>query len=108
MKLDLPQLHVISYNPKEKFFEFDYLPENNQQLMKLKDEYLCMNIRHSADGKFYQLIQQCLTIQNQRVYWSINRDFPFLKLAICSKKSPNICGQDIEMKEGTNLCLRFI
>jgi hypothetical protein len=42
---------------------------------------------------------------NQHVKWKIEKDFSFLKLSICSKKQRNICGNEIEMKEGkSNFC----
>lgn len=98
---DLPQLHLISYNSKENYLHFDYLPSTNR-LFKLTNDQLCLNVRQSADGKFYQTIPECLTIENNRVHWIIKKDFPFLKLSICSKKQANICGQEIEMKDDSN------
>jgi hypothetical protein len=97
--LDVPQLHVISYNSKENFLHFDYLP-GDDRLIKIKNEQLCLNIRQSTDGNLYQAIDQCLSIHNNRVKWLIKKEFPYLKLSICSKKYRNICGQEIEMKEG--------
>jgi hypothetical protein len=97
--LDLPQLHVVSYNSKENYLHFDYLP-GDDRLIKLTNEQLCLHIRQSADGNLYQSINQCLSIHNNRVKWIIEKDFPYLKLSICSKKHRNICGQEIEMKEG--------
>jgi hypothetical protein len=99
--LDLPQLHVVSYNSKENYLHFDYLP-GDDRLIKLTNEQLCLHIRQSADGNLYQSINQCLSIHNNRVKWIIEKDFPYLKLSICSKKHRNICGQEIEMKEGWN------
>jgi len=96
----------VSYNSKENFLEFDYLPDTSR-VLKLTEEQLCLNIRQSSDGKFYQLIKQCLTIKNNRVQWKIDREYSYLKLSICSKKSRNICGQEIEMKEGKNKFIEF-
>jgi hypothetical protein len=45
-------------------------------------------------------MKPCLSIKNHRVLWIIEKEFPYLKLSICSKKYRNICGQEIEMKEG--------
>jgi len=104
--LDLPQLHVVSYNSKENYLHFDYLP-GDDRLIKLTNEQLCLHIRQSADGNLYQSINQCLSIQNNRVKWIIEKDFPYLKLSICSKKHRNICGQEIEMKEGWNFIFLF-
>jgi hypothetical protein len=97
--LDLPQLHVISYNSKEKSLHFDYFP-GDDRLIKLNNDQLCLNIRQSTDGNIYQLINQCLSIHNNRVEWLIKKEYPYLKLSICSIKHRNICGQEIEMKEG--------
>ncbi len=96
----------MSYNAKEDFLEFDYLPDT-LRVLKLTEEQLCLNIRQSSDGKFYQLIKQCLAIKNHRVQWKIDREYSYLKLSICSKKSRNICGQEIEMKEGKINKLNF-
>jgi len=104
--LDLPQLHVKSYNSKEKYLHFDYFP-GDDRLIKLNNDQLCLNIRQSSDGKFYQLIKQCLEIKNHRVQWKIDREYSYLKLSICSKKSRNICGPEIEMKEGKNKFIEF-
>jgi hypothetical protein len=90
---------MVSYNSKEYFLEFDYLPESSR-LLKLKEEKLCLNLRQSSDGKFYRLMKPCLPIKNHRVPWTIEKEFPYLKLSICSKKYRNVCGQEIEMKEG--------
>ncbi len=89
----------MSYNSKENFLEFDYLPDISR-LLKFNEEQLCLNIRQSSDGKFYRLIKQCLPIKTHRVFWKIDKEFSYLKLSICSKKYRNICGQEIEMKEG--------
>ena len=97
--LDLPQLHVVSYNSKSNYLHFDYLPDDDR-LRKLNSDQLCLNIRQSTDGNLYQPIDQCLAISNNRVHWLIRREHPYLKLAICSKKNRQICGQEIEMKEG--------
>jgi hypothetical protein len=97
--LDLPQLHVVSYNSKENYLHFDYLPDDDR-LRKLTNEQICLNIRQSTDGNLYQPINQCLSISNNRVQWLIKKEYPYLKLSICSKKNRNICGQEIEMKEG--------
>jgi hypothetical protein len=61
-----------------------------------------LNLRQSSDGKFYRLMKPCLSIKNHRVLWIIEKEFPYLKLSICSKKYRNICGQEIEMKEEIN------
>jgi hypothetical protein len=98
--LDLPQLHVVSYNSKENFLQFDYLPDTSR-VLKLNENQLCLNIRQSPDGKIYQSIEQCLPILNHRVKWRIEKEFSYLKLSICSKKHRNICGQEIEMNEGS-------
>jgi hypothetical protein len=66
----------------------------------LNEGQLCLSIRQSSDGKFYQKFKQCLSIKNHRVLWKIDKEFCYLKLSICSKKYRNICGQEIEMKEG--------
>ncbi|CAF0851701.1 unnamed protein product [Adineta ricciae] len=95
---DLPQLHVVSYNSKENYLHFDYLP-GDDRLLKMNNEHLCLNIRQSMDGNIYLPINQCLSIHNNRVKWTIEKTFTYLKLSICSKKNPNICGQEIEMKE---------
>lgn len=97
--VDLPQLHVISYNSKDKLLHFDYLPDD-ERLRRIGNEQLCMHIRQSADGNLYQSMNRCLPIENNRVHWLMKKDFPFLKLAICSKKNRDICGQEIEMKDG--------
>jgi hypothetical protein len=97
--LDLPQLHVVSYNSKENYLHFDYLPDDDR-LRKLTNEQICLNIRQSTDGNLYQPIEQCLLIFNNRVQWVIKKEYPYLKLSICSKKNRNICGPEIEMKEG--------
>lgn len=103
-RLDLPQLHVVSYNVKEHFLHFDYLPSDDR-LLKITNEQLCLSIRQSPDGSIYHPINQCLPIHNNRVQWTIEKEFAYLKLSICSKKNSNICGQEIEMKEGA---LHFI
>ncbi|CAF2499193.1 unnamed protein product [Rotaria sp. Silwood2] len=95
---DLPQLRIISYNTKENILHFDYLP-GDERLIKINHQQLCLNIRQSTDGNIYQSIGQCLSIDNNRVKWIIKREFPFLKLSICSKKYSHICGQETEMKE---------
>ena len=99
IELDLPQLHVVSYNSKENYLHFDYLP-GDDRLLKTNNEHLCLNIRQSTDGNIYLPINQCLSIHNNRVKWTIEKTFTYLKLSICSKKNPSICGQEIEMKEG--------
>ncbi|CAF1149884.1 unnamed protein product [Rotaria sp. Silwood1] len=96
---DLPQLRVISYNTKENILHFDYLP-GDERLIKINHQQLCLNIRQSKDGNIYQSIDQCLTIDNNRVKWIIEKEFPYLKLSICSRKYHHICGQETEMKEG--------
>ncbi|CAF0774952.1 unnamed protein product [Adineta steineri] len=98
---DLPQLHVISYNSKENYLHFDYLP-GDDHLRKINNEQLCLNIRQSSDGNIYQTINQCLAIHNNRVKWFLEKDFPYLKFSICSIKKQNICGQEIDMKEESN------
>ncbi|CAF3752170.1 unnamed protein product [Rotaria socialis] len=95
---DLPELHVMAYNTKENFLHFDYLP-GEERLAKVNNQQLCLNIRQSTDASIYQSIDNCLPIDNNRVEWIIKRDFPYLKLSICSKKHRNICGKEIEMKE---------
>ena len=99
LDLDLPQLHVVSYNLKENLLHFDYLP-GDDRWTKLNNDQLCLHIRQSSDGVIYQSIDQCLAIQNNRVHWTISKDLPYLKLSICAKKHRHICGQEIEMKEG--------
>ncbi|UJR15729.1 hypothetical protein I4U23_002664 [Adineta vaga] len=84
---DLPQLHVVSYNSKENLLQFHYLPDTSH-LSNLNENQLCLNIRQSSDGKVYQSIEECLSISNHRVPWTI--------------KQPEICGQEIEMKEEIN------
>ena len=105
--LDLPQLHVVSYDSKENFLHFDYLP-GDDRLMKLKNEQLCLNIRQSPNGAVYRPVDACLPIQQNRVQWLIEKEFPYLKLSICSNKHKNICGQEIEMKEGRVTCTRRV
>ncbi|CAF1305916.1 unnamed protein product, partial [Adineta ricciae] len=95
---DLPQLHVVSYKSKENLLQFDYLPDSSR-LSNLNENQLCLNIRQSSDGKLYQSVDECLPIVNRQVQWRIGKDQPFLKLAVCSKKTREICGQEIEMKE---------
>jgi hypothetical protein len=68
--------------------------------VKLNEDQLCLNLRQSSDGKIYQSIKECLPIISQHVKWKIEKDFSYLKLSICSKKHRNICGNEIEMKEG--------
>ena len=97
--IDLPQLHVVSYKSKENLLQFDYLPDSSR-LSNLNENQLCLNIRQSSDGKLYQSVDECLPIVDRQVQWRIGKDQPFLKLAICSKKHREICGQEIEMKEG--------
>jgi hypothetical protein len=97
--LDLPQLHVVSYDSKENYLHFDYFPVDDR-LIKLNNDQLCLNIRQSIDGNIYISNNQCLSIHNNRVKYLINKSYPYLKLSICSKKHRNICGQEIEMKEG--------
>ena len=103
--LDLPQLHVVSYNVKENLLHFDYLP-GDDRWTKLNNDQLCLHIRQSSDGVIYQSIDQCLPMQNNRVHWTISKDLPYLKLSICSKKHRHICGQEIEMKEGRAMNVR--
>ncbi|CAF1407947.1 unnamed protein product [Rotaria sordida] len=95
---DLPQLRVISYNTKENILYFDYLP-GDERLVKINHQQLCLNIRQSTDGNIYQSIDECLSIDNNRVKWIIKKEYPYLKLSICSKKYHHICGQETEMKE---------
>ena len=90
---------MISYNSKEKSLHFDYLPDD-ERFRRIRNEQLCLHIRQSTDGNLYQAVHQCLSIENNRVPWSMQKEFPFLKLAICSKKNREICGQEIEMKDG--------
>ena len=97
--LDLPQLHAISYHPKEQTLTFDYLPLSSLSKW-LSDDQLCLNIRHSTDGKLYQKAETCLSIVQRRVRWQIVEQFPYLKLSICSKKRSYVCGSEVEMKEG--------
>ncbi|CAF3742114.1 unnamed protein product [Adineta steineri] len=98
---DLPQLRVISYNSKENYLQFDYLPDTSR-LFKLNENQLCLNIRQSSDGTLYQPTRECLPISNHRVQWILDKNYSNLKLSVCSKKRRNICGQEIEMKEEFN------
>lgn len=90
---------MVSYNWKEYSFEFDYFPESTR-LLKLHEDQLCLNLRQSSDGKYYRLIKQCLPIRHRHVAWKIEKDLPYFKLSICAKRDRNICGAEIEMKEG--------
>jgi hypothetical protein len=76
-----------------------YFP-GDDRLIKLNNDQSCLNIRQSMDGNIYQSNNQCLSIHNNRVKYLINKSYPYLRLSICSKKHRNICGQEIEMKEG--------
>ena len=98
-ELDLPQLHTISYNPKETFLRFDYLPTHAHS-NELNEEKICLNIRQSADGKIYRSANSCLSIVHRRAQWVIDEQNPYLRLSVCSRKRRHICGPEIEMKEG--------
>ena len=98
---DLPQLHVVSYHPKDASLHFDYLPGSSRS-KAMNEEQLCLNVRQSNDGKFYQPGNSCLPFVHRRAPWKMQEDFLYLKLSICSKKHRDICGSEIEMKEGNN------
>ncbi|CAF1963240.1 unnamed protein product [Rotaria magnacalcarata] len=95
---DLPQLYVVSYNPRDHLLQFDYLPDNSRT-PRFTDEQLCLNIRQSLDRKIYQAIPQCLTILNRRVRWKLEKEFSYFKLSTCSKRHQHVCGKEIEMNE---------
>lgn len=78
---------------------FEYTPIGSRSKL-LSDEQICLNIRPSSDGKLFQASQSCLSINHRRVQYRIAEDFPFLRLSICWKKHPDMCGSEIEMKEG--------
>lgn len=105
MELDLPQLHSISYNSRETFLRFDYLPTHVDS-KQMNEEKICLNIRQSTDGKLYQPANPCVPILHRRAQWTINEQNPFLRLSICSRKRRQICGSEIEMKEGKHFQLK--